>query len=75
MPWSVEFNNTVPSSNLRELSENDINTISTLKAQDFQKQYSKETANLWKNLNKTEGVCSFNEAVQDVLQLRLAGQT
>jgi hypothetical protein len=37
---------TVPNSNLRKLSENDINMISTLKAQEFQKQYGKETVNL-----------------------------
>ncbi|MCD4764225.1 MAG: hypothetical protein K8R28_09435 [Desulfobacterales bacterium] len=35
----IQFRN----SNLRVLSENDINTISILKAQDFQKQYGKET--------------------------------
>ncbi|MCK5722725.1 MAG: hypothetical protein KAI84_09330 [Gammaproteobacteria bacterium] len=40
-PWRIEFKDTVPSSNLRELSETDINTLSTLKAQDFQKQYGK----------------------------------
>ena len=42
-PWRIEFKDTVPSSNLQELSKNDINTISTLKAQEFQKQYGKET--------------------------------
>ena len=57
----------IPNSNLREFSENDINTISTLKAQDFQKKYSKETVNLWKHLEKTKGICTFNEAVRDIL--------
>jgi hypothetical protein len=52
----IQFRN----SNLRKLSENDINTISPLKAQEFQKQCGKETVNLWMHLNKTEGVCSFN---------------
>ena len=69
-PWRIEFKDTVLSSNLQELPENDINTISILKAQDSQKQYSKETVNLWKHLKKTEGVCTFNEAVRDILHLR-----
>ena len=42
------FQDTVPNSNLRKLSENGINMISTLKAQEFQKQYGKKTVNLWK---------------------------
>jgi hypothetical protein len=48
--WGIKFKDTVPSSNLRELSENDINTISTLKAQEFQKQYGKETVNFLNHL-------------------------
>jgi UDP-galactopyranose mutase len=43
--WRIEFKDTVSNSNLQELSENVINTISTLKAQGFQKQYSKKN---WK---------------------------
>ena len=66
MSLKIQFHN----SNLRELSENDINTISILKAQEFQKQYGKKTVNLWKHLKKTEGVCPFNEAVQDITHLR-----
>jgi hypothetical protein len=62
----IQFHN----SNLRELSGNDINTILTLKAQDFQKQYGKETVNLWKHLDKTDGICTFNKAVRDILHLR-----
>ena len=61
---------TVSNSNLWELSENDIKTISTFKAQDFQKQYGKETVNLWKHLNKSEGICTFIEAARDILHLR-----
>jgi hypothetical protein len=45
-PWRIEFKDTVPNSNLLELSENDINMISTLKAQEFQKQYRKKIVNL-----------------------------
>jgi len=41
-------------SNLWKLSENDINTISILKAQDSQKQYSKETIKLWKHIEHTD---------------------
>jgi len=55
---------------LREFSNDDIATISTMKDKEFQKQYGKETVNLWKHLNKTEGVCTFNEAVRDILHLR-----
>ena len=69
-PWRIEFKDTVPSSNLQELSENDINTILTLKAQEFQKQYGKETVNFWKHIENTECTCTFNEAVRDILHLR-----
>jgi hypothetical protein len=57
-------------SDLREFSNDDIATISTLKTKEFQKQYGKETVNLWKHLSKTESVCSFNEAAQDIFKLR-----
>jgi hypothetical protein len=43
-----------------------INTISTLKTREFHKQYGKETVNLWKHVEKTEGICTFNEAVHDI---------
>ncbi len=69
-PWKIEFKYTVPSSNLLELSENDTNTILTLKAQEFQKQYGKETVKLWKHIEHTDGTCTFNEAVRDILHLR-----
>ena len=60
----IQFHN----SNLRELSENDINT---LKAQGFQKQYGKEIVNIWKqHSEKTEGICTFNEAARGILHLR-----
>ena len=32
--------------------------------------YGKETVNLWKHLDKTGGICTFNEAVRDILHLR-----
>jgi hypothetical protein len=54
---------------LREFSNEDIMAISTLKARDFQKQYGKETINLWKHLKKTECTCTFNEAIRDVMHL------
>jgi hypothetical protein len=60
--WRIEFKDTILNSNLQELPENDINTLTTLKAQKFQKQYSKETVNLWKHIENTEGICTFNEA-------------
>jgi hypothetical protein len=55
---------------LREFSNDDITTISNLKSKEFQKQYGKETVNLWKHIKKTEGACTFNEAVRDILHLR-----
>ncbi|MFV9646354.1 MAG: Eco57I restriction-modification methylase domain-containing protein, partial [Desulfobacterales bacterium] len=55
---------------LREFSNDDIAIISTMKDKEFQKQYGKETVNLWKHLKKTEGVYTFNEAVKDILRLR-----
>ena len=38
--------------------------ISTLKAQEFQKQYGKETVSLWKHIEKTEGICTFDDPVR-----------
>ena len=61
-----QFHNT----DLRVFSNEDMATISTSNAKEFQKQYSKETANLWKHLEKTEDVCAFNEAAQNIMQLR-----
>jgi hypothetical protein len=58
---------------ISELSETDINPISTFKAfkaQEFQKQYGKETVNLWKHIEKTDDICTFNEAVRGILHLR-----
>jgi type I restriction-modification system DNA methylase subunit len=55
---------------LRGFSTDDIAIISTMKDKEFQKQYGKETVNLWKHLKKTEGVYTFNEAVKHILHLR-----
>jgi hypothetical protein len=55
---------------LSEFSNEDIMAISALKAKEFQKQYGKETVNLWKHIEKAEGICTFNEAVHDILHLR-----
>ncbi|MEA3415014.1 MAG: DNA methyltransferase, partial [Thermodesulfobacteriota bacterium] len=55
---------------LREFSNDDIAIISTLKTKEFQKQYGKETVNLWKHLKKTDGTYTFNAAVRDILHLR-----
>ena len=35
-----------------------------------EKQYGKEVWNLWNHLQKTEGVCSFEEAVAGIIELR-----
>jgi hypothetical protein len=43
---------------------------SPFKAQEFQKQCGKETVNLWKGIEHTEGTYTFNEVVRDILHLR-----
>jgi hypothetical protein len=43
---------------------------SPFKAQEFQKQYGKEAVNIWKGIEHTDGTCTFNEAVRDILHLR-----
>jgi hypothetical protein len=53
----------------RKFSNDDVAIISTMKAKEFQKQYGKETVNLWKHIEKTEDTCTFNEAVRDILHL------
>ncbi len=37
---------------------------------DLQKKFGKETVNLWNHLNKTDGGCSLEEAVNDIKHLR-----
>lgn len=37
---------------------------------EIEKQYGKETWNLWSHLQKTEGTCSWEEAVQGIVELR-----
>ena len=36
----------------------------------IEKRYGKEVWNLWNHLNKTEGTCSFEEAIAGIIQLR-----
>ena len=36
----------------------------------IEKQYGKEVWNLWNHLQKTEGVCSFEEAIAGIIELR-----
>ena len=62
--------NQIHNPDLRGFSNDDIAIISTMKPKEFQKQYGKETVNLWKHLKKAEGTCTFNEAVCDILHLR-----
>jgi hypothetical protein len=68
--WRIEFKDTVLSSNLQELPENDINTIYTQGTRISKTIRQKETVNLWKYSEKTESTCTFNEAVRDILHLR-----
>lgn len=37
---------------------------------ELQKKFGKETVNLWNHLQKTESVCSMEEAVNDIIHLR-----
>ena len=55
---------------LKELTDEDLAQLESLSTKDAQKQYGKETLNLYRHLTKTEGVCSFNEAVRDIQHLR-----
>ncbi|MCP4691746.1 MAG: restriction endonuclease, partial [Desulfobacterales bacterium] len=55
---------------LKEFSDEEASALSKLKPKEFQKQHGKETFNLWKHLDKTEGVCAFNEAARDIFRLR-----
>jgi hypothetical protein len=41
-----------------------------LPEKEIEKQYGKETLNLWKHLKKKENTCSFNEAVEGIFELR-----
>ena len=41
-----------------------------LSEKEIEKQYSKETLNLWNHLKRTENTCLFNEAVEGVIELR-----
>jgi len=41
-----------------------------LSAKEVEKQYGKETKNLWNHLNKTDDVCSLEEAITDIKQIR-----
>ena len=45
-------------------------SLSNWKQKDVQKQYCKETVNLWKHIENTESTCAFNEAVNDIPHLR-----
>jgi len=41
-----------------------------LSEKEIEKKYGKETLNLWKHLQRTKDTISFNEAVDDILELR-----
>ena len=43
---------------------------SEFSAKEVEKQYGKETKNLWNHLNKTDDVCSLEEAITDIKQIR-----
>ncbi|NQV50457.1 MAG: N-6 DNA methylase, partial [Candidatus Marinimicrobia bacterium] len=48
----------------------DIENTENLNRVEFEKKFSKETIILWNHLQKTEDVCSMEEAVKDVIQFR-----
>ena len=41
-----------------------------LAEKEIEKNFGNETLNLWKHVKKTENTCSFNEAVEGILELR-----
>lgn len=41
-----------------------------LSENEIEKQYGKETLNLWRHLSRTANTCSFNEAVEGIFELR-----
>ncbi|MEA3485680.1 MAG: hypothetical protein U9R03_03115, partial [Candidatus Aerophobetes bacterium] len=43
---------------------------SDLPEKEIGKEYGRETLNLWKHLKRTENTCSFNEAVENIFELR-----
>jgi hypothetical protein len=49
---------------------NGITSSQIMSRAELQKTYGKETVNLWNHLQKTEGVCSMEEAVSDIVHLR-----
>lgn len=48
------------------ISEN----LSKLEKKNLQKQFAKEVLNLWNHFQKTEGTCSFEEAIREIIKLR-----
>ena len=46
-----------------------------LSEREIEKQYSRETLNLWKHLKRKENACSFNEAVEGIFKLRRLHKT
>lgn len=50
--------------------DNDIVKSEIVNRSELQKTFGKETVNLWNHLQKTDGVCSFEEAVNDIIHLR-----
>jgi len=55
---------------LKMFSNEDMATIPTLKPKELKKQFGNETANLCNHLDKTEGICTLEEAVRGILTLR-----
>ena len=48
---------------------------SDLPEKEIGKQYGRETLNLWNHLKRTENTCLFNEAVEDIIELRRLHKT
>jgi hypothetical protein len=49
--------------------------VEALEAKAFAKKYGKESGNLWSHLQKTDNACTWEEAVQGIVQLRALHQT
>lgn len=55
---------------LQEPDAEYLQKIAILSDNEFSKFYGKEPLNHWKHISKTEGTCTFNEAVRDIRKLR-----
>ena len=70
-PWRIEFKDTVPqfqsSGAFQKRYKHDLTPQGT---GIFKNNTARKPVNLWKHIEHTEGTCTFNETVRDILHLR-----